>query len=441
MSRGILYPGVEHSTISSKEDWTSNFFTVPYDYYKDSVFMNNINSANEVTPPSYEIGYDDPNAKWNDGNIVTADSIVKKMNKALNIDLDGNPMTSFRKQTLLYNRFKVPSINDTFQKGFPHVFFVRPNLNLLEDSGKKLRPQIQANSNFLYAWNNSPDLIYQLVGDAPNMDHDWMFYLSNKAESFSLSDEYIETGTYGKTWTGWQVTYGKHNIASKTSGDFSIKYTDDRNLHIYHLHKLWVEYIANCYRGTFTPRKEDIFNKIRDYATAVYYIVTAEDGETIIFWSKYYGVFPTTIPSTHLSWTSGQVIQKQEFDIKYNFSFKEDFNPLALIEFNTNTRMQKIVPYIATYDPNLGHVGNSWVGAPFIELVDNHKDDQYGDNPYTFKLRYKTPNSMGEKPESNILNISSTEASKGTVGVKPQDAPKITTPTPKRSIKWVDTNF
>lgn len=394
MARGILYPGSPASQMSGKLSNSSNFFTVPYEYYKDREFYQPIqpqNSGEIITTSDYFMNPDKSNNAKLDGQDVTSKLLVNKIHKALSLETSNTAMSEFRKQTMFYNRFKVPTTNDTFQKGFPHVFFVRPDLNLLNDDGTELRDQIAANANFTYAWRNSPDLIYQLVAKAPNKYHDWAMYLCNKAETFSLNDEYIETNTYGKTYTGWGVSYGKHSIQSKTAGDFSVTYTDDRNLHIYHLHKLWVEYISNLYRGSFSPRKEYVFKKIRDYTSAVYYVVTAEDGETIIFWSKYYGVFPTTIPSTQLSWGGNQPLGKQQIEIKYQYSFKEDFNPISLIEMNTNTYMRKTVPYMSTYDPNLGHSGDSWVGAPFVELVDERNSNQYGDSPYTFKLRFKDP--------------------------------------------------
>ena len=125
-------------------------------------------------------------------------------------------------------------------------------------------------------------------------------------------------------------------------------------------------------------------NKILDYAGAVYYILTAEDGETILFWSKYYGVFPTNIPSGQYSWAAGNVISNPQLDITYQFSFKEDFNPYSIIEFNANANVGSNPKYIPVYDAKLGHAGETWVGTPFIELVKNNN----ADCPYVYKLRF-----------------------------------------------------
>lgn len=399
MAGRVLYPGLDSNKqqITSEEQARTNFFVVPEKYYSTPMFTQSIDShTGEVKQPSsHENVYDQEGITWGDGSKFTMENMVNKLNRTISLNNEGNAMTSFRKEAKFYNRFKVADLNDSFQKGFPHVFFVRPNINIFNADRTALLSRVAANANFNYAFNSAPELLYQLIDKAPGTDHDWMMYLSNKVGSFSLSDEYIETGEYGKTYTGYKITYGKHSIASKTAGSFTISYTDDKYLHVYHLHKLWVEYISNLYRGVFSPRDIDVINKIRDYTSSVYYILTAEDGETVIFWSKYYGVFPTTIPSTQLTWGNGNVVQQPTFDVTYSFSFKEDFNPLSLLELNYNTGMSLKVPYVPTFDPLLGHTGDTWVGPPFIEVNDGKANNGL---PYYFKLRFKN---SGDTRSSN----------------------------------------
>lgn len=310
---------------------------------------------------------------------------LSAIHKTLGI-AEGNPQSLFTKYTKYYNRFKLPTLDDKLQKGFAHVFFVRPDLNLLDSDGG-LTKNISNNPEFSYAYRNSPSMIKELVGNNGS-GHDFMLSLSNKAASFSLSDEFIDTDTYGRTFAGWKIAYGKRNVESKTAGDFSITYQDDRTLHVYHLHKLWVDYIAGCFHGSLNPKEKYILKHVLDYATSCYYIVTAEDNETIIFWSKYYGVFPSTIPSTQYSWAYGNTLQETNIEIKYQYSFKEDFNPMALVELNTNSKIEdSSFNYVKTYNESMGHVDAAWVGVPFVELI----IDKDTETPFTFKLRFKEP--------------------------------------------------
>lgn len=310
-------------------------------------------------------------------------SDMKGLRETYNLGIEGRDEL-YRAYTENYNRFKIHNPNDALHKTFSHVFFVRPDCNVLRRIGERweLPDGLQSNPNFVYAYNKSPELLRQLISDA-GYDHDFMLFLSNKARSFQLSDEFINYDTYGKANTGHKVAYGKTNVESKTAGDFSISYIDDRDLHVFHIHKLWTDYISNVYQGVFDPKEEYMINKILDYVANVYYIMTAEDGETVIFWSKYYGVFPVSIPSSQYSWAAGNVLTAPEFDVKYQYSFKEDFNPLSLVEFNMNSGSTEY-SYIPIISRERYTTNTTWVGAPFIETFNN---DSLA--PYTFKLRFR----------------------------------------------------
>ena len=78
---------------------------------------------------------------------------------------------------------------------------------------------------------------------------------------------------------------------------------------------MWIQYISNVYHGVWDPKTTYIWKKIIDYASSVDIVVTAEDGETILYWSKYYGVFPINVPFSALSWDSGNLIIKPDFTI------------------------------------------------------------------------------------------------------------------------------
>lgn len=275
-----------------------------------------------------------------------------------------------------YNRFKLPVPDSQLQRTFAHVFFVKPQCNIMLDTstGQSMSGQFADNADYMYAASNSPFIIKELSAGVNNQETQFSFILSNAAKSFSLSDEYINTDTYGTGYTGYKVSYGKHGVESRTAGDFSITFQDDRNLSIYRLLKLWVDYIEGVYTGKYYPTDTAIVNHLLDYVGAVYYILTAEDGETILFWSKYYGVYPSSIPSTQYSWSAGTLSSQISMDVKFNFSWKEDYNINAITEFNYNSNLgnfasSKEVQYIPVYNKEFGTAGKSWVGRPFIQTV------------------------------------------------------------------------
>lgn len=325
--------------------------------------------------------------------VETYSYINKDLNtveKNLNINFGHSSLAKLKQDmTERFNRFKIAYPEFELSKTFAHVFFTRPDLNLYESQGGG-HYSLFKDGDGSYDLSKEP-LYYYLDQSNKKLllsltryfdtKHDFNPFLSNKAKSFELSDEYIKTQEYGETFTGWKVIYGRNNIESKTAGTFNISYVDDDSFNVYKIHKAWVDYISRVYRGQFKASKENRRGRILDYACSVYYFLCAEDGETILFWSKYYGVFPTTIPSSASSWSSGNLLSSPEYNITYAYAWKSDFDPITLAEFNKNSNGN--YKYLKTYDPTNLAVGKTFAGAPFIE------SKKYADG-YKFKLRFRT---------------------------------------------------
>lgn len=397
MPKYALYGSMQNNQASSKKSSKSNAFNIKPQKAK---FSNKVTPLKESELNSNSKKVTTPSNAYLNYSLTDNESIVdirSKLMKTLSVT-EKTAHNTFIDYTKFYNRFKLPTLNDALQKGYAHVFFTRPDCNILNDLGTGLNPSYDDDSEFSYVWKNSPDVIKQL-SLANGQSHQFMLSLSNKAASFSTSDESIEASTYGTSFKGWKIAYGRNNVESKTAGNFNISYNDDRTLHIYQIHRLWVDYISEVYVGSKAPREEYIKDKCLDYASSCYYIITAEDGETIIFWSKYYGVFPTTIPSNSFSWAYGSLIENQKYDVNYQYSFKEDMNPAALTEFNMNANIGNSMSYVPIYDKKLGHAGTTWVGAPYIEVVTNNSEPEC---QFTFKLRFRTPDEDIYKNDNNI---------------------------------------
>lgn len=281
-----------------------------------------------------------------------------------------------------YNRFKIPFTDEALSKTFSHVFFTRPDLNLVEYKGSDsivLTKQVENDATFYYLFKTNRNILTTLT-QMHSSTHDFNLFLSSMARSFEVSDEYIKTTEHGETFTGYKMQYGKHIIESRTAGTFSVNYEDNKHLEIYKCHKAWVEYISKVYRGELTTKREYITSKTLDYACSVYYIICAADNETILFWTKYYGVFPTNIPSSVTSWSKGDSMKIPEYSITYAYAYKEDFSPLTLAEFNMNSSGE--LKYVKNYSEELGHSGQTMTGAPFIETINDN-------GHYEFKLRFR----------------------------------------------------
>ena len=108
-------------------------------------------------------------------------------------------------------------------------------------------------------------------------------------------------------------------------------------LSIYKMIKMWCEYIDAVWRGEAAPKSEYIRLHVIDYAISIYYFLTDNTGENIIFWSKYTGCFPTSVPSSTFSDKLGDMISNPSYNISFAYSRKDDCNPIHLAEFNQMT--------------------------------------------------------------------------------------------------------
>lgn len=341
---------------------------------------------------NYRTGYTNSYIKNIEGNL-------KQLKVDLNIDVtsdSGNRKFVQNSYYYDFNRFKMAFPDVQLEKCFAHIYFTRPNFNICTKMNQSVpkgstMTKVEDNPLLYFLANRSPDILKMMTSGLTDQ-HEFHPLLSNLAESFEPSDEYIEKIEYGESLTGYKILYGTHDIRSKSDGQFSIDFTEDKELSVYKTLELWKTYISNVYRGIFLPLRTNALNKILDYAVSVYYFVTDERDEEILFWTKYYGVFPTGAPSGNLRWDKGKLLTSPNYSVNFMYSFKEDYNPLALVEFNGLSKVpsNNKYSYREDYNAETSSVTNTWVGAPFIEFEGTGTETK-------FKLRHRD-NTIKKRP-------------------------------------------
>lgn len=311
---------------------------------------------------------------WED-DVKHLEADVKKLATVTNTDQpDITPGDLVKENILHYNRFKLPFTTNALTRTMSHVFFTRPDCNFFD--GNTLTTTANVHPTISSVYMRNPFILTGLTHHTPNaikQNGNFNLLLSNAAASFQLTDEYIDTGDSSETLDGHKIPYGKLNTKSKASGSFTVTFDDDRNLSVYQQLKTWVDYISAVYIGEVDPTYQSVINREIDYAANVYYILTAEDGCTILFWSKYYGVFPKTIPSSQYSWNKGNSLSIPNLQVEFQYAFKEDYILSTIEEFNTDALygykdlVGDTVTFEPIFDTNLGVVGNTWVWFPFID--------------------------------------------------------------------------
>lgn len=341
-------------------------YNVPYRKgYNGEINLNNVNQSLEM-----------------DTSFLNSNEYYKKTK----MNIGANYYNNYSELNYDYfhkiNRYRLSFPDYYLPKAFPFIFFTRPELYLIEEDGKTLRDVCKTDPVFSMYYKNNPDIIRSLTSYFSSQ-HGFNLFLGNTATSFEVGDEVIKTHETDENFVGYKVSYGKNNHASMGAGNFTINYTDDRNLTILKMHKVWLDYISQVSKGAISPLRYNILHKVIDYACSAFYILVAADGETIIYGHKYIGVYPTNVPDSALSWSKGSSITSPDINISYEYWFREPLSAITMAEFNLLSKDMDKSEYVKTYNPNIGNSPPTWVGIPFIEEVKNK------DGTYEYKLRFR----------------------------------------------------
>lgn len=327
----------------------------------------------------------------------------------------------------MYNRFKTPDTNLAHNRSFTHVFFTRPDLNLLNYTGGA-NAQVKNHSEAAMLWRRNPDLFklltdYRRCQDSNNFN----MLLSTQVTSFDIQDEQLSTTEAGKSWGNYEMIYGEE-YSGRAAGEFGCNFVETNDYSVINLLKLWITYIYNVKRGAWapsynlfgtnggvalTPNASHVYSKTLDYASSAYVFKCGPDGEDVLYWSKYFGVIPTNTGASALSWELNKPIgDTPNLNIRFRYSFKRDMSPISLIEFNSiaNIIGQSEATYENAFNVNYAHTSRPYVGPPFIEMkFDDPKPFRSdggggtGPNSPTSSIRLKFRTSADSKLTDQIL--------------------------------------
>lgn len=285
-----------------------------------------------------------------------------------------------------------------------YVFFVKPDLHLYDvaDSfhlnGDKVQegqpnPELADIAFFKDMYDDYPDVLNQLQSshNGPYNTGPFMNLLSSAAQSEVDMGSISVTDVDGPlTVYGDSIIYSGNSLTEEYNKDFSLDFKDTKYLEVYRLFKTWDLYRNYKQMGAVTPTKQDyiIHKRLHDQCCA-YKIVVGEDGESIIYWAKLWGVYNTNVPRDTFS--SMPKDGTLNFTVNFNATFTRDLDPFSLFEFNKLTEsIPRNESHIAIHnnfkdDADLdSHVNYDWVGCPYVV---SSRDELEGRNIYKLKWR------------------------------------------------------
>lgn len=317
--------------------------------------------------------------------MIKLEDKLMEVRAALGIPVHGRNDIAKAMKYYMYNRFKTPDTNLAHNKSITHVFFTRPDLNLLNYMGGA-NQQVKNHTETAMLWRRNPELFklltdYRRCRDSNNFN----LLLSNQVTSFDIQDEQLTTVEAGRSWANYEMIYGDE-YSGRAAGEFACNFTETNDYSVINLLKLWITYIYNVRRGSWSPsynlygtnggvnlspNASHVYTKTLDYAASCYVFKCGPDGEDVLYWSKYYGIIPTNTGASALSWELGSPVgDAPKLNIRFRYSFKRDLSPVSLIEFNSiaNISSSSEATYENSYNTNYAHSSRPYVGAPFIEM-------------------------------------------------------------------------
>ena len=331
---------------------------------------------------SFQIVPNDPRLP-SDSPILDLEDRLRDARAALGIPVHGNNDIARSMKMYMYNRFKVPDPNLAHIKTTTHVFFTRPDLNLLEGVSTA-NQQVVGHTDTALLWRRYPEIFklltdYSRCGDKDNLN----LLLSNQVTSFNLDDERLATIRGGKSWAEHEMVYGEQ-YTGRTAGEFTCSFDETSEFSIINMMKLWITYIDNVSRGAWSPwyphnsdgkvnldfdERCHVYERALDYAASAYVFKCDPTGDEILYWSKYYGVFPIVTGSSALGWEkSGSIGDGPKLNITFAYSFKKDLSPISLLEFNHAANATDDMEAVPGYEWTYGGSHRPFVGSPYIEI-------------------------------------------------------------------------
>lgn len=286
-----------------------------------------------------------------------------------------------------FNRFGTGGVKDPFNAptgSKEYLFFTKPDLHILTPPlagvPDKLNPELENQIFFQELKERYPDVIAQLqASNGIRAKNPFMTLLSNSVKNTlelpEISSTVIDTPA---TIYGTSYNYRGWGYSSDEKIEFSLEFEDTKYLEIYNLVKAYEEYERLKHLGIVSPPNIDnapavngvsfnyyVRNKILHDQFSIYKIIVEDDGETIIYYAKLWGVFFKNVPRD--SFSDMKVDGGLTYAIDFEAAFVDDMNPAILKDFN-----QLVYNYydkttdLPLYDTKKRMVNGEWATIPVI---------------------------------------------------------------------------
>lgn len=272
-----------------------------------------------------------------------------------------------------------------------YLFFTKPDLHIVEPYSDTLNPELRNQPYFVELLARFPDVIDQLQQSnrlKVHLDSPFMPLLSNNLNN-TLDLTAISATTIDNPQTIYGTTYNYRGWGWKSdeSVEFSLEFKDTKYLETYQFFKAYEEYERLKHLGMVTPpnidNAETVNGKSFNYYTrnkilhdqfSIYKFIVEDDGKSIVYYAKLWGVFVKSVPRDAFSDLKAD--NGITYSVEFEAAFVDDMNPTILRDFN-----KLVEPYIS-----------KTVDFPLYNKEKRMMDNRYATMPVIMKvLRENNP--------------------------------------------------
>lgn len=308
-----------------------------------------------------------------------------------------------------YTKFNRFGIKDPFNAPTGHkeyLFFTKPDLHLVHHESGELNSELINYPYFIELRERYPGIITQLqLNNGIRKDGPFMAVLSNSVKnSLELPEISADTIDTAANIYGTSYNYRGWGYKSDEKVEFTLEFEDTKYLEIYNLIKAYEEYERLKHLGLVTPPNIEndpvvngkcfsyyIRNKILHDQFSVYKFIVEDDGETIMYYAKLWGVFFKNVPRdtfSDLKEDGGLT-----YAVQFEAAFVDDMNPTILSDFNQIVSQYTTVndpklDLLPIYDTNKNMIDGSWASMPLVYKADTGNTKSWN-GPNTMKHIYK----------------------------------------------------
>lgn len=261
-----------------------------------------------------------------------------------------------------YNRTRLPIADIEHRKAFRYIFITRPECYILT-SRDQLSLQAENDEDMNALWYRMPHVLRALspvyIARSPVFPEyaNWNYLLCNRVMGMSAAGHTLTTlDSVTKSVRGATVMPGKI-MTSNLGNNLELSFRDTKYMDVYEMLRGWMLYIHKRRTGQFFPpfngydynnlifksgavRNDSHlhpYDRALEYCASIYDIITNETGTKILYWCKYYGVYPTTVNTSMLSNDNAAAItQEAKVNASFIYQYKQENVFRNLVEFNFN---------------------------------------------------------------------------------------------------------